>query len=208
MADPQTRLLQAERRPAPINSVDLDARRFTVTFTTGAAVPRADPWTGERYSEELVVTDKAVRLDRINAGGPFLDSHRSYGGVGAQLGVIERAWIERGKGMAEIRFPKAEDNPDADRILRQIADDVFRNVSVGYYRHRIEVDKRKDLTIWRVVDWEPAEISLVTIPADPGAQVRSEPELAQPCAFTFKPDFLRSAQARMRMAAARSGLIR
>lgn len=206
MPETQTRLLAAERRPATLNSVDIEARRFTVVFTTGAAVTRMDTWTGERFSEELVVSDKAIRMDRINAGGPFLDSHISYGGIASQLGVIERAWVEGGKGLAQVRFPKAEDNPRADEVLRQIADNVLRNVSVGYYRHKIEVDKNKNPVVWRVVDWEPAEISIVTIPADPGAQVRSDMAAPRECAFTYLSGSGQAAAARMRMAARRSGL--
>lgn len=171
------------RAAAPVESVNDEARTFTVVFTTGAPVDRVDWWTGERYVEELIVSGNAIRLGRLNAGAAFLDSHRAYGGVSAQFGVVERAWIEGGVGKAEIRFPKAEDDPDADRVFRKIKDKILRNVSVGYRRMKVEVDERKNPKVWRVVDWEPFEISIVTVPADAGAQVRAADDPSQTCHF-------------------------
>jgi hypothetical protein len=173
--------LPIETRGAPLQSVNDQARSFEVVFTTGAAVDRLDPWTGERYREELIVSENAIRMDRLNAGAPFLDSHMIYSGVSAQLGVVERAWVEKGRGLALIRFPSEGVDEAADRVFRKIAEGIFRSVSVGYRRNRIEVDKKKDPPIWRVVDWEPFEVSLVSVPADAASQVRDGKGDAHPC---------------------------
>jgi hypothetical protein len=51
-----------------------------VIWTTGATAQRRhyEGWGDVvEYDEELVVTPGAMRMDRLNAGAPFLDSHRS-----------------------------------------------------------------------------------------------------------------------------------
>lgn len=161
-------------RAAPIDSVDAERRTMEVVWTVGARVDRYDWLSDSRYVEELVVTEQAVRLGRLQAGGPVLDNHRMYGTVGEALAVIERAWIEGGKGLATIRFPSAGIDDAADRVFRKIEDGIISSLSCGYKRHRIEIDKSVTPNVWRVVDWEPFEISFVLIPADPGARVRSE----------------------------------
>lgn len=46
-------------------------------------------------------------------------------------------------------------------------DGIRRNVSVGYMIHKATlVETREDQEIYRVTDWEPHEVSLVSVPAD------------------------------------------
>lgn len=192
--------IPTETRAASVGTADPEKRTFVVTFTTGAGVERMNWWTGERYLEELVVSDKAIKMERLNSGAPFLDSHRVYGGVNAQLGVVERAWVEGGEGRAEIRFPKPGVDADADAVFAKIADGILRSVSVGYIRNKIEVDKKKEPNVWRVIEWTPHEISLVTVPADHKAQVRNHGDAA-PCEFLIRPNPGFAAAAKARMAA-------
>ena len=201
--------LPMETRAAPISTIDADSRTIEVCWTTGAAGPRIDWFTGERYIEELVVTDKAVRLGRLNAGAPVLDSHRAYNGLASMLAVVERAWIDGGKGLATIRFPKAEDDPEADRVFRKVSDGIIRSLSVGYRRNKIEVDKTKEPKVWRVVDWEPFEISFVPVPFDIAAQVRDDKAPTWSCEFlrdAASASATAGALARMRMRMRQAGL--
>ena len=193
--------LPLEIRAAPVEAIDLERRTVDVVWTAGAQVERYDWFSDQRYVEELVVSDKAIRMDRFSAGAvQLLDNHRMYGSVTDVLGTVERAWIEKGKGLATIRFPKEGATEAADRAFALVSDRIIRSISVGYKRHRIEVDKTGKLPVWRVVDWEPFEISLVNVPADMSAQVRREN------AETFACEFVNSTQgasiagaARMRM---------
>jgi HK97 family phage prohead protease len=199
----KTRSLPIVRALGEVDNADKAKRTATVIWTAGATVRRVDFWTDERYDEELVVSDKAVRLDRLNGGAPLLDSHFVYGGVEQQLGVVERAWLEKGKGMAEVRFPVEGVDENADRAFAKMQDGILRNISVGYRRLKIEVDKSKEPVLWRVIDWEPFEISLVTVPADPAAQVvgnRGSDPVAE-CQFVdlSKRSLNGAALARMRM---------
>ncbi|MTH62104.1 prohead protease/major capsid protein fusion protein [Paracoccus litorisediminis] len=174
----------ASVRPETVN---LEARTVEVVWTTGAVVQRArwEGWDDRiEYDEELLVTPEAMRLERLNAGGPFLDSHRSWG-LESVLGAVVPGSVRvaDGKGYATIQLTGAADA--ADRVAR-ILDGTVRNVSVGYLVHSYEITRKQgEREHWRAVDWEPMEISAVAIPADPGAQTRAAgatPEPLFPCA--------------------------
>lgn len=162
-------------------SFNEDDNTIEVCWTTGATVQRYS-WGDGPYLESLDVTPKAVRLDRLNAGAPFLNTHWSYDLSDVIGSVVPgSARIEKGEGFATIKLSGAA--ADADTIGK-IRDGVIRNVSVGYLVHEVVKTEADDGTMptWRVTDWEPIEISAVPIPADPGAQVRSDPKAEQyPC---------------------------
>jgi hypothetical protein len=162
----------AEVRP---ETVDAAARTIEVVWTTGATVRRAR-WEGwdERveYDEELIVSENAVRLERMNAGAPFLDSHSSWS-LSSVLGSVVpgSVRIEGGQGIAKVQLTAAEDAKDA---VTRILEKSVRFVSVGYVVHRFDITKKDgERELWRATDWEPYEISAVAMPADAGAHVRS-----------------------------------
>jgi len=166
--------LPMQTRTAPVTSVDAEKRTAVLCFTTGADVTRYDWWKGTRYIENLDVSDKACDLSRLNGGAPLLNSHNMYD-LSSQIGVVERAWIDKGNGYTEVRFPKAGVDAEADTIFQKVADGIIRNVSVGYMVRKYEItDNQGDgLDVYRAVDWQPMEVSLVTVPADAGAGVRA-----------------------------------
>ena len=86
-------------------SANEDARTIDAVWYTGAKVPRFDWRTGEEY--DLILDMKGCRMDRLNNGGPLLDSHAAYG-VADQLGVVRKAWAKKGAGMATIQFSKRD----------------------------------------------------------------------------------------------------
>jgi hypothetical protein len=163
----QTR--QAQFQPASVNA---EARTATLVWTTGAAVRRYDWWNDETFYEELGLEEGQVRMERLNNGAPLLNSH-SQRDLTDIIGVVERAWIADGEGHAEVRFSeRAEVAP----IFADVQAGIIRNVSVGYMVHRYETVSEQDgVRTIRAVDWTPAEISLVPVPADAGAGVRSLP---------------------------------
>ncbi|MEH7829871.1 prohead protease/major capsid protein fusion protein [Gemmobacter denitrificans] len=188
---PETLNLPLITREASLRLVrgEGDDMTIDVIWTTGATVQRRryEGWDDVvEYDEELVVTPGAVRMDRLNAGAPFLDSHRSWGlesVVGAILPGTAR--IEGGQGFARVRLTSA---PDAAPIVQRIMDGTVSAVSVGYRIHRYDITKPQgQRELWRAVDWEPMEISAVAMPADPGAHIRStdpRPETLTPCLLT------------------------
>lgn len=170
---PTTITLPALSVRAAVKSIDDRARTVELVFSTGAAVDRLDPWTGKRYREVLSMTPGHVRLDRLNAGAPVLDTHSGFA-LNDVIGAVEpgSARVESGRGLATVRFSKRE---RVEAIWQDVRDGIIRNVSVGYRIHKFEesaaaADKVPTRT---AVDWEPYEISMVPMPADAGAQVRN-----------------------------------
>ncbi len=166
------------------DSADAAERTIEVIWTTGATVRRRR-FFDDDIDEELSLGQGAVRLDRLNAGAPFLNSHDARR-LDAILGVVveDSARIGSGQGTALIRL---SDRPAVEPIWRDIQAGIIRNVSVGYRVHRFEIEKRDGAPeLWRAVDWEPLEISAVAIGADPGARVRAEDSadpMLHPCAL-------------------------
>lgn len=175
--------LRAAVRP---ESVDIENRTVELTWTTGAKGRRWS-WDVGSYMEELEVSDKAVRLDRLNNGAPLLGVHNQYE-LRAVLAVVERAWLADGEGHALVRFSKRE---DADIVFKDVIDGILRNVSVGYAVHQYQLTEEEDdkLPTYRAVDWEPLEISLVPIGFDDGAKVRSAKTPAEYTGDRFKTIF-------------------
>lgn len=154
-------------------SVNLERRTVDLVWTTGARVLRQSWWDGP-WLEELSLDPAHVRLGRLNNGAPFLADHDG-GDVARVLGVVEAARLEGDKGIATVRFAKAEDDPEADKVFRKIVDGIIQNVSVGYRTHKLEKIEGGDETtpVFRATDWEPYEISAVSMGADDGAGFRS-----------------------------------
>jgi phage head maturation protease len=163
----------AELLPASFNE---EARTVEVIWSTGARVRRYGFF--DTYDEELSLDPGAVRLERLNAGGPFLADHKAS--VGSVLGSVVpgSVAIEKGRAVAAIRLT---DREDAAGIVGDIRAGHIKAVSVGYRVHKYEItenDSGPDL--YRAVDWEPLEISAVPLGADPGAGFRSA-EAVNPC---------------------------
>lgn len=176
--------IRAAVRPRSLNE---DARTVEVVWGTEERVLRRSIF--DSFYEELSFKRNAVRLDRLRGGAPVLDSHRAFETQSA-IGVVESAKIEGRTGIATLRFARAEDDEEADRIFRKIADGVLRQVSVGYRIHRLEKVEDSDdgVPVYRATDWEPMEISVVPIGADSQAQVRSGSAEPNPCEIVEHED--------------------
>ncbi len=161
-------LLQTRAMFAP-ETINVEERTVELVWSTGAQVKRAS-WSRGDYIEELSMAPDAVRLDRLNKGGPLLDAHDSYS-LRSQIGVVQRAWLNGNEGRALVKFSRRD---DVEPIFQDVIDGIYRNVSVGYKVHKTERDETGTTPVERAVDWEPYELSLVPIPADAGAQVRSD----------------------------------
>lgn len=169
----ETRKVKPLATRAAVGSIDAAKRTVDVVWTTGAKVLRSSWFDGPFY-EELSLDPAHVRLGRLNNGAPFLANHDGYD-VARTLGVVESARLEGAQGVATVRFARAEDDPEADKVFRKIADGIIQNVSVGYRVHKTEKIEGGDSQIptFRVVDWEPFEISAVAMGADDGAGFRA-----------------------------------
>lgn len=158
----------AELRAASFDESD---NTIEVIWTTGSTGRRVT-WMEGEFDEELVVDQRSVRLDRLNAGAPFLDTHQRWG-LDSVIGSVVpgSARLEGGRGLCRVMLSKAEGA--LDRVAR-IIEGTVKNVSVGYRIWAVEKKERDgSVPLHRVIDWEPWEISAVPVPFDAGAQIRS-----------------------------------
>jgi hypothetical protein len=159
---------------AAIASVDERKRTVDLIFSTGAPVLRYDWMSGQKFFEQLAITSKAVRLDRLNVAGPLLDAHSAYS-VYDQLGAVVEgtAKIEKGQARCTVVFSSRD---AVTPIWNDVISDppIIRSVSVGYRVYAFEEKTGTDGTIptRTATDWEPYEISMVPMPADVGAKAR------------------------------------
>lgn len=149
------------------------ALKFDMVFSTGAPVRRYDWNNGRFYKETLEVSDQAIDMSRLQRGAPLLDTHWAMS-LSDQIGVCELPRIEAGAGVCTATLS----NRDEVKGVRQdIEDGILRNVSVGYIRTKVTMESPEveggDWT-YRVTGWTPMEVSIVPIPADMDAQIRSE----------------------------------
>ncbi|WP_424973495.1 hypothetical protein [Dinoroseobacter sp. S124A] len=169
--------IPALRRMAELapNSADTDARTVEVIWSAGARVRRST-LSGEPYDEELSLDPTHVRLDRLNAGAPFLKVHE-VDTLDAVIGSVVpgSARIENGRGIAQVRI---SERADVEPIWHDIQAGHIRAVSIGYQVHRFEVSKPEAAReLWRAVDWTPFEVSAVPVGADPAAGFRAQSPL-------------------------------
>ncbi|MFO0360686.1 MAG: prohead protease/major capsid protein fusion protein [Flavobacteriales bacterium] len=161
--------------------VDTESRLVRLSFSSEEPVTRqsffSDPWIeilGHERSE--------VDLSRLNNSAPVLYNHDRSEREN-RIGVVERAWVENGRGYADIRISRRD---EVAGLWQDITDGILRNVSVAYRileRKLTEESKDKPAT-YRVIRWMPMEISLVDIPADAtvgiGRKLEAESLASQP----------------------------
>lgn len=169
-------------RRVDLGVVDTATRTVALTFSTGSDVTRMDPFTGQRYIERLSLDPKHVRLGRLNSGAPLLRDHELRS-LDAVLGVVVEgsASVDGKRGTASVRFSK---RADVEPFYQDVLDRVIRNASATYRVYRFEETEGRgnQLPVRTATDWEPVEISLLPVGADPGAQVRSaDPSLTNKC---------------------------
>lgn len=165
----QTRLATFKPR-----SADVENRTIEVVWSSGAAVKRYDWWADEEFYEQLDL--QGANLDRLNSGAPVLNSHASHG-LSNVIGVVERAWIDGKEGRAQLRFSERE---DVEPIWRDLQNGILRNISIGYSidsMERVRAKEKGQPDVINVTAFTPAEISIVPVPADYRAQVRSESQV-------------------------------
>jgi len=168
--------LQRERLEVQFEALapaDRGERTATLTWYTGAAVRRYDGRGA--FEMRFSMEPGAIRMGRMSSGSaPLLNSHRDFT-VDDVIGVITKAWVESGIGKASVRFSK---RADVDPIWQDVEDGILRNASMGVAIHAVEdttpqgASSQGKLRQVLVTDWEPEEVSLVPVGADPGAGFR------------------------------------
>lgn len=155
------------------DSYDAAARTVEVVLSAGTGVRRY------YFTEELEISVEAIDLARV-AGGvcPLLDTHNQYSLSGV-IGRVLSTRIDNGQLIGVVAFA----DTDAGRAIEaRVASGELRAISIGYRVtawQRTAIDEN-DHETWRATRWELLEASLVSVPADPNAVVRSAPGNPQP----------------------------
>jgi phage head maturation protease len=174
---PMSANLPMQTRSAALTPTTLNrqARTVDLVWSTGAAVRSAND-RGEIVMQSLSMEPSAVRMGRLTNGAAVLNTHQGYD-LSNVIGVVERAEIRNGEGVATVRFhdDSGQAVPVVEPIWQKIAAGIIRNVSVGYIVHqwRDTTPPGAAMRSFLAVDWEPCEISIVPVPADAGAGIRS-----------------------------------
>ena len=135
--------------------------RFTLSFSSEEPYER---WFG---TEILSHKEEAVDLTRLNSIGVLLYNHNRD----KVIGKVIKAWLEDGRGLAEIEFDKDE---ESQTICDKVTGGSLKGVSVGYQvREWEDVKPNKRSSDGKftgpcniATKWMPFEISIVSIPAD------------------------------------------
>ena len=162
-------------RETTIDHVDTDSRTVELSFSSETPYGR---WFGD---EILCHDEECINLERFNNGlGTVLFNHDRD----AVVGHIEKVWLEDNRGKALVRFDTDE---QSETIFQKVQSGTLQGVSVGYAINRYEVLEDEDTKStngrfngpsYVVTDWEPLEISIVSVPADPTVGVgRSAEEI-------------------------------
>ena len=137
--------------------IDEDARTVDLAFSSESPV--------ERFfgTEILDHSPESMRLGRLRNFGNVLVNHDP----GDVVGVVEKVELGGDRvARALVRFGKSD---RAEEIYQDVKDGIRKGVSVGYTIQRMKEDKEgtdEAPPVFRAIDWEPHEISIVSIPAD------------------------------------------
>lgn len=137
-------------------------RKFILSFSS------EEPYDRGWCVEILDHSPGAVNLTRLNEIGVLLFNHKRD----EVLGKINRAWLENGRCYAEVEF---DSDDHAEVIYKKVKSGTLKGVSVGYRIESIEevmpgktsADGRFTGPCDIARKWEPFEISIVSVPADP-----------------------------------------
>lgn len=167
-------------------SIALEAREMNLdeeSRTVELAFSSAEPcyhWFGYL---KLDHAKSSVRMDRLEKAGALLWAHDSR----QQIGAVESISIDEKAGVCRA-VVKFSDSVQGDENFRDVKNGIKRSVSFGFLIYDLEPEVGKDgkpataddgEMVYVSRDWEPFEISLVSIPADISVGVGRSLEDAQ-----------------------------
>jgi HK97 family phage major capsid protein len=148
------------RLKVTIDRAKIDAAKRTAELSFSSETP-VERWDG---NEVLSHKDGEYDFSRINSGNhPLLLGHDEHDPA-SQIGVIESANVQDGKGRAVVRFGNSA---LAKEIFQDVQDGIRKNISVGYDRTGVvESNKAADGMVTTRYRWRPTHIAIVPVPAD------------------------------------------
>ncbi len=151
--------LQHMHRSFDFDRKKIDTEKRTVELAFSSETDEVERWFGV---EILDHGPNSIRLGRLQNAGPLLMDHDPRD----HIGVVESVSVGSDRvARASVRFGKGA---RATEIFNDVVDGIRGKISVGYAIHdRQETEEStRERPVFRVTDWEPYEVSIVSIPAD------------------------------------------
>jgi HK97 family phage major capsid protein len=152
MAKLQTRTFTIGREA----QIDEESRTVRLAFASDKPI---EHWFGNLM---LSMDKKSIRSERLASGAPLLMDHNSKD----QIGVVTNFSFDKdGVARADVKFSRST---RGEEIFQDVKEGIRTNVSVGFMVYGMELveEKKGEMPTYRCDDWEPMEISIVSIPAD------------------------------------------
>jgi HK97 family phage major capsid protein/HK97 family phage prohead protease len=154
-------------------------RTLELSFASDTPCPHFSYRLFDYIDVKLAIDKRAVRTERLRNGMAVLMGH-DYGDWRAHVGVVRAFTIDEtnGKVRAVCEF---SDSADGDQIYREMKSGIRQNISVGFNIHKLvlEEENEEGNDLYRADDWEPFELSIVSIPADISVGVGRSAEFLQ-----------------------------
>lgn len=149
------------RRDFPASEIKIvrnAGKPTTLSFSATSETP-IERWFG---TEILSHASGAIRMTRVSAGAvPLLFNHDWSDPVG----MIDGARVVDNRLVVDAHLFAT----DRAAQIQSMIDGGLRNVSMGYMMHSVEEEAKTNTYTAR--DWEPLEVSIVTVPADPSVGI-------------------------------------
>lgn len=161
--------LQAATIPG---SFDANAQTVKVRFLkVGAKVLRV-PWFDKPFELSFDLSPGSIRMERLKSGSmpTLLDHNRNMGSL---AGVVTEGDVsQKDGGTATIQLSQRD---DLEGFRRDVEAGVAANISMGVSLHTLRDTTEKTDTIRQLlaIDWEPVELSFVTVQAMEGTRTLS-----------------------------------
>lgn len=140
-----------------------DSRSIEMAFASDSPCEHFSYRLWDFIDVKLSMDQKAMRTERLTSGAALLADHDPRD----QIGVVDSFSVDAkdGKARAKVRFSKSARGQE---IYQDVVDGIRRNVSVGFSIHKLVLEEENEdgNDLYRADDWEPFELSIVSIPAD------------------------------------------
>lgn len=144
---------------------DAEARTVDIVYAT------ATPVRYGRMRETLRIDADSVVTERLDAGHVYLIWNHDAYNTAPPVGRVIAHRVENGEAVATVQL---SEDPAHAGVIADIESGMLRSVSAGFRVYATEETENEDGSIdVAVTRWEPYEISLTVIPADPASRIRS-----------------------------------
>ena len=161
--DLETLELRAEPKSVQFK-IDEETRTVEFPFSSEKPVNR-----GHLGDEILDHESRSVDLTRLLDAAPLLFNHDRD----KPIGVVEDAYLKNKRGYVKVRF---SNNPFPSEVFNDVKSGILRGVSVGYSVNKTQEESD---TAYRVVGWQPMEVSITPLAADPSVGVGRSKEVKE-----------------------------